>query len=758
MVWALAYFKRKGNYAAHTAALCLTFIIIGFSSYLAAIVRSRADTPIDMTNPDNAISLTSYIQREQFGQAPLAYGQDFTARPIGYPVKGYQYARSQKDGKDYYETVGKKIEQEFDAADKRFFPRIHDNNDPSHIRFYQNILGLAEGEEPSSADNYSYFFSIQVDWMWWRYFMWNYAGRQNDMQGHHHQPKDGNWVSGIKPIDKLRGIGDMDKMQDGYKNNRARNELYFLPFILGILGLVYQFNRNRQDGIGVLVLFFFTGLATAIYLNMPPLQPRERDYAFAGATYSFAIWIGIGVLMVREWLQRTVKGAGGVYATIAICLLAVPALMAKEEWDDHDRSKKTLGRASAYNVLHSCAPNAILFTYGDNDTYPLWYLQEVEGIRKDVRIINMSLLGIDWYIDQLNYRTNDADAVPMLWKKEHYIGDRRNYVRFYASPQVPQDRHFNLVDICNFMLSDDPNNMLQAMGMDEKENFYPTKNFFINGLSKDQIMKDGLYPAGDTAAFNNDIRFTFPKDVAYKDDIATLMIVAAIARDGWKRPIYFGAGLPAENYIGLSDYMRLEGSVFRLMPYKASNPAMLTQQEMGSVDVEKSYDLFMNKYLWGGANRDDVYFDEKNRIMLSSYRINAGRIAAELAAKGRNQDAIKLLNKVHENVSEASYYYDATAYYMAVAYYRASDKAHGKTIAEKLARNSEDDIDYILSLRDDAKEALFDDIQRNVTIINVLGNTAREAGDIATADAFTKKVDMITKKVTQNMNVPAVQQ
>ncbi|MCD6065023.1 MAG: hypothetical protein K0R82_2934, partial [Flavipsychrobacter sp.] len=415
LVWGLNFAKRRGNYTAHTALLCLTFIVIGFSSYLAPIIRSRADVPIDMTNPDNAISLTSYIQREQFGQQPLLYGQDFTARPIAYPEKGYQYDRSTKDGKDHYEIVGKKLEQEFAPEDKRFFPRIHDNNDPSHIRFYRDFLGLAEGEQPTSADNYSYFFNIQLNWMWWRYFMWNYAGRQNDMQGHAYNAKDGNWISGIKFIDKARGLGDLDKMQDGYKNSPARNQLYFLPFILGLLGLIYQFNNNKPDGIVTLVLFFFTGIAIAIFLNMPPLQPRERDYAYA-STYAYAIWIGLGVLMVNDLFQRFLKGASGIYASIALCLLAVPTLMAAEEWDDHDRSKKTLARASAWNVLQSCAPNAILFTYGDNDTYPVWYLQEVEGIRKDVRVINMSLLGIDWYINQLNHKINDADAVPMLWK------------------------------------------------------------------------------------------------------------------------------------------------------------------------------------------------------------------------------------------------------------------------------------------------------------------------------------------------------
>lgn len=568
LVWLLIYAKRKNMYLLHTGVLCMTFIIIGFSSYLAPMIRSRADVPIDMTNPDNAISLVSYIQREQFGQQPLLFGPDFDKRPIDYKEKGVSYARAQKDGKDHYQEVGKKIEPVFDGADKRFFPRIWDNNDPQHIRFYQGYLGLDQGEAPTSADNFSYFMRYQIDWMWFRYLMWNYAGRQNDFEGQGN-PKDGNWITGIKPLDKMMGRGDMDKMPDGYRNNAARNELYLLPFILGICGLVYQFNNKKEDGIITFVLFFFTGIAIAIYLNMPPLQPRERDYAFAGSTYAFAIWIGLGVLMVGDWVNRMVKGSAGAYAAVVLCLVAVPALMAKEEWDDHDRSKKTLALATAVNALESCEKNAILFTFGDNDTYPLWYAQEVEGIRKDIRIINMSLLGIDWYIDQMNYRINDADAVPMIWKKKDYTGDRGNYVRYYNNPQLPQNRYFGLNEVLQFITSDDPQAKLQTMG-GESENYLPSRNLFISN-DKATLVKNGILKAADTGFVTTELKFTFPKDIATKDDLACLNMIAGIAAEGWKRPIYFGGGLPGDNYEGLQDYMQLEGVVYRLMPYKYTN-------------------------------------------------------------------------------------------------------------------------------------------------------------------------------------------
>lgn len=756
LVWLLIWAKKKNWYLVHTGVLCITFIIIGFSSYLAPLIRSRAETPIDMTNPDNAISLTSYLQREQFGSQPLLFGQDFDSRPIEYKSKGHQYARSEKDGKDHYEIVGKKLEQVYDAADKRFFPRIWDNNDPSHVQYYRDYLGLTPGESPTTSDNFSFFFGYHINWMWWRYFMWNYSGRQNDLQGMSNgMARNGNWITGIKPIDKMLGRGDMDLGSDGIKNNPARNQYYMLPFILGILGLIYQFNRDKKDGTTVLTLFFFTGIAIAIYLNMPPLQPRERDYAFVGSMYAFAIWIGLGVMMVNDWLQKAVKGAAGAYVTIALCLLAVPTIMAKEGWDDHNRSKKELAQSSAYNALMSCEKNAILFTFGDNDTYPLWYLQEIEGVRTDVRIVNMSLLGIDWYIDQLNRKINDADAVPMVWKREHYLGDRRNYLQYYNSPQVPQDKFLSLMDICKFMISDDPNAKLQSMS-GEAENFYPSKKFYLPSMSKEEMVKRGWIKAADTNNIINDMKFVFPKDVAYKDDLAALNILAAVAADGWKRPVYFGSGLPGDNYEGMDDYMRLEGVVYRVLPYRLNDSLKARQQDMGSVDLDKSYNLFMNTFKWGNGQRNDVYFDEKNRIMFATYRINGARIATELGWSGRNQEGVALLDKVMANISQKSYYYDATAYYIAMAYYNIGEKTKGRDLALKIVKNCEDDINYILSVKESLRDNMAGEVKRDGTIMNILSNVAQNAGDAKTAKEIQDRLNFIINKAASQM--PSLQQ
>jgi len=749
LVWLLFFARRRGYYLLHTGVLCILFVIIGYSSYIVPIIRSRADVPIDMTNPDNVISFVSYVDREQFGQQPLFMGPDFTSQPTAINDKGPIYYLSNKNGKSHYDIVGKKLEPEYAADQMRFFPRIWDNNDQMHINFYKNYLGLTNGETPTSADNLKYFMGYQMNWMWWRYFMWNFAGRENDVEGQG-DPKNGNWVSGIKFLDQSR-VGDMDKMPDGFVNNGARNELYFLPLILGLCGMVYQFNRKSKDGIVVLVLFFLTGAAIGIFLNMPPVQPRERDYAYAGCTYAFAMWIGLGVLLLEQYMGRAIKGNAGAIATTAICLLLVPTLMAKVEWNDHDRSNKTLARAVAYNTLQSCAPNAVLFTAGDNQTYPLWYLQEVEGIRKDVRLINTSLLGIDWYVDQLTYRINDADAVPMVWSKDAYVGDHSNYIRYYNSPQIPQDKYINLAEICKFMASSDNANKLQTQGGDF-DNYIPTKKFFLPTLSKAELVKNGLAKAEDTALLNTDMKFVYPKDIAYKGDIAILNILAANASQGWKRPIYFDAGLPTDNYAGVADYLRLEGLVYRVMPYKSEDSAFKNQQLLGSVDLDKTSKLFLNTYIWGGADKNDVYFDEPNRREFMIYRMDAAFAANVLSAKGKTQDAKAILDKVYNGITEHSCYYDYTGYLLANAYYRAGDIKMGGLLTRKILKNTEDNVNYIQSLNEDLRPSISGEVDNDWRMLRALGGMAMVEKDTTTGGYLEKHMKDMYPKIKGFIN------
>ncbi len=747
LVFFLLFAKKKGWYLVHTGMLCVIFIIIGYSCYFTAIIRSRADVPIDMTNPDNPMSFLDYVNREQFGQQPLFTGPYFTSRYTGLDDSKKMYAPNKVDGKDRYEEVGRKVEAKFERDpstgenQSHFFPRIWDYNSGSHISFYRSYLGLGENDEPTARDNFRFFFGYQMNWMWWRFFMWNFAGRQNDVEGQG-DPQRGNWISGITFIDKFRGLGNTDEMGD-LSNNQAHNKLYLLPFALGIMGLIYQFNRNKKDGVIVLTLFFFTGAAIGIFLNMTPLQPRERDYAFAGCTYTFTIWIGLGVLMVLDWLRKSMgNGVAAAFAAVALCTVAVPGLMAKEEWDDHTRARKTLGRAVAYNTLSCCAPNAVLFTYGDNQTYPLWYIQEVEGFRKDVRIINTSLLGIDWYIDQLNYRTNDAMPVPMIWKRKDYIGDNHNFISYLENPnlKIPKDQYFNLTDICNFMISTDRDKMAQRG--DEPVNYIPVKNYFVPTPSMEDLVSRGLIGAEDTARVLTGMKFTFPKNSAMKSDLAVLNIIAAIANEGWKRPLYFDAGLRQSDYVGTGEYMRMEGMVYRLMPFRVNDSVRINPSVVGSIDTKKGYNMFMNTFVWGGAEREDVYFDEPNRHELISYRMNASFLANQLAVEGENAKAIQVLDKVTKNITEHSYPfgYDYSGYFLSAAYFRAGDRKKGAAIADKIVKNAEQTVKWVTSLNDESRFAMTDVVAQQFEILQGIGQAAYSTGDTSTANLLLDKM------------------
>jgi hypothetical protein len=415
------------------------------------------------------------------------------------------------------------------------------------------------------------------------------------------------------------------------------------------------------------------------------------------------------------------------------------------EWKDHDRSKKTLARAVAFNTLSCCAPNAVLFTFGDNQTYPLWYIQEVEGFRRDVRIINTSLLGIDWYIDQLNYRINDADAVPMVWKKKDYIGDHHNYIGYIKNPQIPEDKYFNLMDICNFMNSDDPANKGQR-GY-ESVNYIPSKNFFVQSLNKDQLIAQKMVDATDTSRIITDMKFTYPKTMAYKSDLAVLNIIAAVAAEGWKRPLYFDAGLRQGDYGGTGDYLHMEGNVYRLMPFRYADAPKINTQVLGIINTEKSYDLYVNKFIWGGAERNDVYFDEPNRHELLTYRFDASFIANQLTAEGKKEKAIQVLDKVMSGITEHSYSYDYTAYFIAAAYYHAGAIAKANALTDKIVRNADVGVNWVASLNEDGRSAMAEEVKQQFQILQSLSSTAYQVGDTVTAKKVYEKMQALGPKV-----------
>ena len=638
--WALKYAQRNNYSFLRLGMWCITFILIGYSTYITTMIRSNADPAVDMYNVDNPMSLVGYLGREQYGDFPLLYGQKFTAQPIDYKETSTKWMKAH----GRYEENGKDGHYVYEPDKMMLFPRVWDaSNDQGHGDYYASFLGIGKMQDgtyerdPNFGDNIKFFMGYQMYWMYFRYFMWNFSGKQNDVQGiFTGNVRDGNWITGIPFIDNAM-YGDQSLMPDSGKNNKANNKLFLLPFILGIIGIIYQYKVDRKDAFVSFLLFFFTGIAIVLYLNQAGNQPRERDYAYVGSFYAFAIWIGLGVLQVRDWMSKVMSRSIATNLATAVCLLAVPVLMAAQEWDDHDRSKKTIARDLARNYLESCAPNAILFTFGDNDTYPLWYAQEVEKIRPDIRVINYSLLGIDWYINQMRYKVNESAPIDVIWNTEQIQGRKRDYIRYRALPNVPASQYFDLYDMMkNYVGSDDPGKMM-ATGGNEMINTYPVKKVSVD-VDPNVVKQNGTVTMTDAVV--DEMRFDIPKDILMKNDLAVLNVIAA---NKWQRPIYFTAPF---DELGFGSYLRKDGLTYRLVPVQGQQ-----------INTEWMLDKVMNKFTSGNAQIPGVYFDEENRRHLNTIRSAYAELAFDLASKGRKEDARKTLEKGDKMFHESNFPY-----------------------------------------------------------------------------------------------------
>ncbi|HET7117652.1 MAG TPA: DUF2723 domain-containing protein, partial [Hanamia sp.] len=614
--------KRNWNFL-RLAMWSFAFVLLGFSTYFTTMIRSLADPAVDMFNVDNPLSLEGYLTREQYGDWPILKGQDFTDVPTDQ-----KYLDTYVKGKNKYVKKGKRVVTTYDPADLHFFPRMWDNsNDQQHAQYYADFAGIGKDpktgkylDKPTMADNISFFFQYQLNWMYWRYFMWNFAGKQNDVQGiDMGNVRDGNWITGIPFWDNAR-LGDQSKMPDSLKHNKAHNRLFALPFLLGLLGLIYQYQKDKENGLVVGLLFFFTGIAIVIYLNQAGNQPRERDYAYVGSFYAFAMWIGLGVMYVKDLFQKYMNSKMANYAAAGLCLLAVPVLMAGQEWNDHDRSHKTLARDIGIDYLQSCAPNAILITFGDNDTYPLWFDQEVLGIRRDIRVINSSLLGTDWYINQLRYAVNKSAPIPVIWSPEQIIGSNRDAVYYFPDlpgAKVDQTKPMDLYTMMkDYAGSDDPSRMYQ--NGDDFLNIFPTKNVKIP-VDTNLVRQNGTVNPDDSVV--SEIDFTIPTNALMKNQSAILNIIAA---NNWKRPIYFTS--PYDE-LGFQNYLRTDGLTYRLVPVKNAE-----------VNRSWAYDVMMKKFAFGGANVPGTYFDEENRRHLNTIRMQFAQVANNLADHGKKDE------------------------------------------------------------------------------------------------------------------------
>ncbi len=689
--------KKKNWNFLKLAMWSFAFVLLGFSTYYTTLIRSLADPAIDMFNVDNPVSLVGYLSREQYGDWPILKGQDFTAEP-----SNQKYEDTYVKGEKKYEKKGKKVVTEYAPEDTHIFPRMWDaSNDQGHADYYASFAGIGKdpktgkyNDKPTMGDNISFFFSYQFNWMYWRYFMWNFAGKQNDLQGiDMGNVRDGNWITGIPFWDNAR-LGDQSKMPDSLKQNKSNNKLFCLPLILGILGLIYQYKKDKGDTLIVGLLFFFTGAAIVFYLNQAGNQPRERDYAYVGSFYAFAIWIGIGVLYVKELFDKFMNNKMANYAAALVCTLAVPVLMGAQEWDDHDRSHKTLAKSLAIDYLQSCAPNAILITFGDNDTYPLWFAQEVLGIRRDIRVINSSLLGTDWYINQLRYKVNQSAPIDVIWTPDEIIGSKRDAIYYFPDlpgAKVDQTQPMDLYALMkDYAGSNEPSRMYQ--NGDDFLNIFPTKKVKVS-VDTNLVRQNGTVNAGDSVV--SELDFNIPKNALGKNESAILNIIAA---NKWKRPIYFTS--PYDE-LGFQQYLRTDGLSYRLVPVKNSE-----------VNRDWAYDVMLKKFEFGNANVPGVYYDEENRRHLNTIRMQYAQVANNLADHGKKEEAKRLLQRCDQNMLQQNFPYamasrrqqqDQISGQFLLAAYKSGDTVLGKKISDALRKDLEQQITYFNSL-DESKQ------------------------------------------------------
>ncbi len=770
--WGLRFASRKNLFHLSLALWCVTFVLIGYSSYVTTLIRSNADPSIDIFNVDNPQALAGYLGRDQYGDFPLLYGQSFNAQPADYAYSSMKYEKGERN----YIPSGKDVSYVFLPKDKRIFPRMWDmTNDQNHADYYAFFANIQKGQDgsyersPTFAENLRFFLSYQTYFMYVRYFLWNFSGKQNDVQGiFTGNVRDGNWITGIPVIDNIL-YGNQSMMPDSVQQSKGHNVMYMLPFILGIIGLLYHAKKKGSDALINMLLFLSTGFAIVIYINQPGFQPRERDYAYVGSFYVFAIWMGLSVLyfvdLAISWDKKLLKNvlinAAAISAMLMIFImisgygatpgltvgiatfafialiaagfpyllqylknkqaiiisafiisLLVPVLMGAQEWDDHDRHKKQLSRDIARDYLESCAPNAILFTIGDNDTYPLWYAQEVEGIRPDVRIVITTLLGTDWMIGELRHKVNNSDPVDVIWSAEQVQGNKRDYIVYQPNPQFPDNRYYDLYDMMkNWAGSDDPSKMYDR-GDGDIVNTFPVHKVAVP-VDTTLVRTNGTVNADDKVV--DAMRFDLPdKNILLKNDLAILNIIAA---NKWKRPIYFT--MPYTS-LGFGKYLRRDGLAYRLVPVE--NP---------TVNSNRMYDLVMDpkKWSYGNAQLQNVYYDEMNRSQLLSILNADVDLAFDLVDRNKMNEAKNVLEHDDKMILETNMPYGMTSTNnnhnrISIGFLEACYRCGDTKLATKVAASVQKDLlqqrRYYQSLDDDKKTNMQYEISTDENLIQVL--------------------------------------
>lgn len=717
-VWSLWYAKQKGYYYMHIISLSIFYIVLGYSSFLTLAIRSNANPPIDENNPEDALSLLAYYKREQYGDFPILYGQYFNSQldpknPFkdGKPI----YVRDEEAGRYVISYDAKFSERNWDKSTIGFFPRMW-SDDPEHIENYKRIANIRNPEKKLTVgQNLKFFFDYQLGHMYWRYFMWNFAGRQNDDQGRYELTK-GNWISGIPFIDNMR-LGPQKNLPDHMKNNKARNKYYLLPLLLGIFGLWYHFKKNPKDAWAVLLFFLFTGVAVIVYTNQKPFEPRERDYAVVGSFYAYAMWIGLGVFGILDLLREKFNKPVHALAVSALCTLLVPGIMAKENWDDHSRANRYTARDIAKAYLDSCAPNAILFTNGDNDTFPLWYVQEVEGYRTDVRVVNLSLLNTDWYIDQMKRKAYDSDPVPFSLEWNQYKQGTRDVLYYQQRPNIaPANARWMAEDFMKWIKSDDPITRFQAYGGRREFQYYPVKRLRFP-VDKEAVLRNKVVREADTASILDYIDVDLDMDYLAKRDI---MVIDLLANNDWSRPIYFSitVGSSERSYFFLTEYFRLEGLAYRFVPVKMAEKGQ--RFEFGKVDTEIMYDNLMNKFQFGNMELPDVYLDETNRRLSYNFRNIYARLASELAAEGQNEKAIKALDFCMEKMPIEKFEFNYFMFGIIEGYLKAGANDKAMDLMNKFADQLDQEIRYFNQFKGNKRKAISQELQNSLQFYRFL--------------------------------------
>ncbi len=739
--------RNQVRSAANTVFLSIAFLLIGYSSFFMLVIRANTNTPINENDPSDAVSLLSYLNREQYGTWPIAYGQYYNApqdKDDPYSDGTPFYVKDSKKGKYVMTDDRKNTIPNYDPRFCTIFPRMWSNTKPSHITAYKSwgkIKGTPievtndEGKpetlyRPTMVENVRFFLTYQVGHMYMRYFFWNFVGRQNDIESAG-GIRYGNWISGVPIVDNAR-LGDQSDLPDSM-TNPAHNKFYFLPLILGIFGLYYHLRKHTDGFLVVLLLFFMTGLAIVMFLNITPYQPRERDYAFAGSFYAFAIWIGFGVLALWDALKKINEKYIAIPITL-VCLLLVPGIMAKEGWNDHDRSNKYAARDFAVNYLNSCAPNAILITNGDNDTFPLWYAQEVEGIRTDVRVVNFMLASGDWYVHQLMRKIYDSDALPFTLSYDQY-NKGINEVSAYSGQL--QER-VELQDLIDLIASDDPASRFQSGSRSIP--IYPTKKVKIT-LDSASIIKNGIVPEYMADRVVGTVEWDIKSNYLYKND---LMLLDFLAKNKFERPVYFVSPSSMSDAVDVDKYCFQDGFVYRFMPVKQDDRDFI--KGVGSVDSRASYDILMNKCKWGNLNLPGVYVDRESYRNTMMPKQDFARLARKLAIENKMDSAVKVCDYVQQIFPDNKIHFDYYMIQFVDVYFRAGAFDKGNKLANRLMDIYQQNVDYYLSLNPQFRNNYDEDLNESYGFFNSM----KQISDQYDQKDISQRVD---KFMNQSMGV-----